>query len=341
MLETIWFALWGFLWAIYFALDGFDLGVGTIMPFLAKNEADKRIMYSAQYPYWDGNEVWLIAAGGITFAAFPTTYAVMFSSFYSALMLILFALIFRAVSFEFRGKIDNPAWRMLWDIAMVVGSFLPALLLGVAFANIFRGIPIDGEGIYHGNILTLLNPYGLAGGILFLVLFCLHGSLWLTIKAEGELHQRATVLAKKLWLVLVIVAGLFLLATGFFTQLYQNYLKSPILFIIPLATVASLLLVRVFIKKEAWWKAWSASSGTIVGVTLFGVAGLYPNLLPSSMDPSYSLTIFNSASSPLTLKIMLGVALVFVPIIIIYQAWVYNFFKDKVKEKDLMYEKQY
>lgn len=341
MLETIWFALWGFLWAIYFALDGFDLGVGTIMPFLAKNEADKRIMYSAQYPYWDGNEVWLIAAGGITFAAFPTTYAVMFSSFYSALMLILFALIFRAVSFEFRGKIDNPAWRMLWDIAMVVGSFLPALLLGVAFANIFRGIPIDGEGIYHGNILTLLNPYGLAGGILFLVLFCLHGSLWLTIKAEGELHQRATVLAKKLWLVLVIVAGLFLLATGFFTQLYQNYLKSPIFFIIPLATVASLLLIRVFIKKEAWCKAWSASSGTIVGVTLFGVAGLYPNLLPSSMDPSYSLTIFNSASSPLTLKIMLGVALVFVPIIIIYQAWVYNFFKDKVREHDVAYEEHY
>ena len=140
---------------------------------------------------------------------------------------------------------------------------------------------------------------------------------------------------------LLIISVLFLLATGFATHLYQNYLKNPIFFIILIFTVASLLLVRVFIKKEAWWKAWSASSGTIVGVTLFGVAGLYPNLLPSSMDPSYSLTIFNSASSPLTLKIMLGVALVFVPIIIIYQAWVYNFFKDKVKEKDLMYEEQY
>ena len=341
MLETIWFVLWGILWAIYFALDGFDLGMGTIMPLLAKNEIDKRIIYNAQSPYWDGNEVWLITAGGVTFAAFPTMYAVMFSSFYSALMLILFALIFRAVTFEFRDKVDKPAWRMLWDIAMVVGSFLPALLLGVAFANIFLGIPIDGEGIYHGNILTLFNPYGLAGGILFLVLFCLHGSLWLTIKTEGDLHQRATVLAKKLWLVLVIVAGLFLLATGFFTQLYQNYLKSPILFIIPLVTVASLFLIRVFIKKQVWGKAWVASSGTIVGVTLFGVVGLYPNLLPSSMNPSYSLTIFNSASSPLTLKIMLGVALVFVPIIIIYQAWVYNFFKDKVRKKDLMYGEQY
>jgi len=341
MLETIWFVLWGILWTIYFALDGFDLGLGTIMPLLAKNETDKRIIYNAQYPYWDGNEVWLITAGGVTFAAFPTMYAVMFSSFYSALMLILFALIFRAVSFEFRGKIDNPSWRRLWDIAMVVGSFLPSLLLGVAFANIFRGIPIDGEGIYHGNILTLLNPYGLAGGILFLVLFCLHGSLWLTVKAEGEVHQRASVLAKKLWLVLVIVAGLFLLATGFFTQLYQNYLKSPILFIIPLVMVASLFLIRVFIKKQAWGKAWVASSGTIAGVTLFGVVGLYPTLLPSSINPSYSLTIFNAASSPLTLKIMLGVALVFVPIVIIYQAWVYNFFKDKVREKDLRYGEQY
>jgi cytochrome bd ubiquinol oxidase subunit II len=204
----------------------------------------------------------------------------------------------------------------------------------VAFANIFRGIPIDAEGIYHGNILTLLNPYGLAGGILFLVLFCLHGSLWLTVKAEGEVHQRATVLAKKLWLVLVIVVGLFLLATGFFTQLYQNYLKSPTLFIIPLVMVASLFLIRVFIKKQAWGKAWVASSGTIVGVTLFGVVGLYPTLLPSSMNPSYSLTIFNAASSPLTLKIMLGVALVFVPIIIIYQAWVYNFFKDCCGSKE-------
>jgi cytochrome d ubiquinol oxidase subunit II len=311
------------------------------MPFLAKNEADKQIMYSAQYPYWDGNEVWLIAAGGVTFAAFPTTYAVLFSSFYSALMLILFALIFRAVSFEFRGKIDNPAWRRCWDIAMIGGSFLPALLLGVAFANIFRGIPIDEQGVFHGNILTLLNPYGLAGGILFLFLFCLHGSLWLIIKTEGELQKRAVAFASKLWVVFLIVAVLFLLGTGWATSLYQNYLKHPILFLILIFTVACLLLIRVFIKKQAWWKAWSASSGAIVGVTLFGVVGLYPNLLPSSMNPSYSLTIFNSASSPLTLKIMLGVTLVFVPIIIIYQAWVYNFFKDKVKESDVAYKESY
>ena len=338
MLETIWFMLWGILWAIYFILDGFDLGLGTIMPLLAKNDIDKRVIYSAQSPYWDGNEVWLITAGGVTFAAFPTTYAVMFSSFYSPLMLILFALIFRAVSFEFREKVDKPCWRTLWDFFMVAGSFLPALLFGVAFANIFRGIPIDEQGVFHGNILTLLNLYGLGGGILFLALFCLHGALWLTLKVEGELQKRAVAFASKLWVVLLIVAVLFLLATGWATPLYQNYLKHPTLFVILIFAVACLLLIRVFIKKQTWCKAWTASGGTILGVTLFGVVGLYPNLLPSSLNPSYSLTIFNSASSPLTLKIMLGVALVFVPIVLIYQAWVYNFFKDKVKESDVAYE---
>jgi len=341
MLETIWFVLWGILWAIYFILDGFDLGLGTLMPLLAKNETEKRIIYNAQSPYWDGNEVWLITAGGVTFAAFPTTYAVMFSSLYSALMLILFALIFRAVSFEFREKVDKPSWRALWDVFAVAGSFLPALLLGVAFANIFRGIPIDEQGVFHGNLLTLLNPYGIGGGILFLTLFCLHGSLWLTLKVEGELQKRAAAFAAKLWVVLLIVAVLFLLATGWATPLYQNYLKHPILFLILIFTVACLLLVRVFIKKQAWCKAWSASGGTILGVTLFGVIGLYPNLLPSSINSFYSLTIFNSASSPLTLKIMLGVALFFVPIVIIYQAWVYNFFKGKVKESDIAYEEPY
>ena len=165
-LGTIWFVLWGVLWAVYFILDGFDLGIGSIMPFFAKSDEEKRIMYNAMGPFWDGNEVWLITAGGVTFAAFPRTYAVMFSALYTPLMLLLFALILRGVSFEFRSKVDSPGWRKLWDTCNFLGSFLPALLLGVAFANIFKGIPIDAEGILHGNLLTLLNPYGLAGGVL-------------------------------------------------------------------------------------------------------------------------------------------------------------------------------
>jgi len=338
MLETIWFILWGVLWAAYFMLDGFDLGLGSLMPVLAKNDNERRIIYNAMGPFWDGNEVWLISAGGVTFAAFPRAYALLFSSLYSALMLVLFALIFRAVAFEFRGKIDHPAWRKLWDFCLGCGSFFPALLLGVAFANIFRGIPIDADGIYRGTLSTLLNPYGILGGALFVFLFLVHGSLWLAIKAEGALHERAATMAKRLWPVLVVVAVMFLAATGVATKLYGNYLQMPLLFVVPLLAVAALLMTRVFMGRAAWWKAWWASGLTIVAATLFGVIGLYPNLLPSSIDAAASATVANAASSPLTLKIMLVVALIFVPVVILYQAWVYRLFSGKLREEDLLYD---
>lgn len=341
MLETIWFVLWGVLWAVYFMLDGFDLGVGALAPFIADNDTEKRIVYNTMGPFWDGNEVWLITAGGVTFAAFPTTYAVMFSALYTPLLLLLFALILRAVSLEFRSKEEAPGWRKFWDVCHFIGSFVPALLLGVAFANIFHGIPIDGEGIFHGNLLTLLNFYGLLGGVLFVLLFVVHGALWLAAKTENTITIKAASMAGSLWLVLLIVAVIFLGATYFFTGLYNNYLAYPVLWLIPLITVAALLAVRAFISKKAWWKAWFASSLTIVGATLFGVTGLYPNLFPSSLNPEYSLTIFNSASSPLTLKIMLGVALTFVPIVIVYQTWAYYMFKDKVTTEDLASDEAY
>jgi cytochrome d ubiquinol oxidase subunit II len=334
MLETIWFVLWGVLWAFYFMLDGFDLGIGTLLPFVAKNEADKRVVYNTIGPFWDGNEVWLITAGGVTFAAFPATYAVMFSSLYTPLMFILFALILRGAALELRGKTASQTGRSLWDFCFVVGSFVPALLFGVAFANIFKGIPIDGEGIFQGNLLTLLNSYGLLGGLLFLFLFLVHGSLWLAAKSEGSVHQRAGTIAQKLWPVVLVVAVLFLVFTAFQTKLYENYLASPVLFIIPLLCVCSLFMVRVFIGKKSYWKAWFASCATIASATLFGVIGLYPSLFPSSLNTAYSMTIHNSASSPLSLKIMLVVALIFVPIVIIYQGWAYNFFKGKVREVD-------
>ncbi len=341
MLETIWFILWGVLWAVYFMLDGFDLGLGALMPALAKNETDRRIVYNSMGPFWDGNEVWLVTAGGATFAAFPTAYAIMFNGLYSALLLLLFALIIRGVCFEFRGKVDNPQWKAFWDVAMAVSSFLPTLLLGVAFANIFKGIPIDQSGIYHGTLFTLLNPYGLAGGVLFVLLFMVHGSLWLAVKSEGELQARAASMAKKLWPALLVVAVLFLLFTFVVTNLFNNYFKYPLMWMLPGVAVASLLLTRVFIQQAAWWKSWFASSATIVFVTLFGVGGLFPNILPSSINKAFSVTAFNSASSQLTLKIMLGVALVIVPIVIGYQTWVYIFLRDKVTEKDLSYEEAY
>jgi cytochrome d ubiquinol oxidase subunit II len=341
MLETIWFALWGVLWAVYFVLDGFDLGLGSLLPALARSEQDKRVIYNAMGPFWDGNEVWLITAGGVTFAAFPGTYAVMFSALYSALMLLLFALILRGVAFEFRGKVDSPAWKGLWDVCLWLGSFLPALLLGVAFANIFMGIQIDKDGVYQGTLFSLLNPYGLLGGVFFVVMFMVHGALWLAIKATGELEERARAMAKKLWPLLAILAVVFLVATWFYTRLWANYLNNVLLWALPLLAVAGLGLSRVFMAQKAWGKAWGASALMIAGATLFGVAGLYPNLLPSSLDPAWSMTVSNSASSPLTLKIMLGVALVMVPIVLAYQAWVYVTFRHKITDEDLAYEEAY
>jgi len=335
MFETIWFVIWGVAWAVYFMLDGFDLGIGTLFPFLAKSETDKRILVNAMGPFWDGNEVWLITAGGVTFAAFPRTYAVMFSALYTPLMLLLFALILRGVAFEFRGKVDSAAWRRTWDACLVLGSFLPALLLGVAFTNIFAGIPIDQAGIFHGNLFTLLNPYGLLGGVLFVLIFAMHGALWLATRTEGELQKRVENLIRTLWPVLAVVAVAFLGTTWFSTHLWQNLLAKPFLLVLPLLAVAGLFATRIFVAKKAWWMAWFASSALILGAVLFGVAGLFPNLLPSNLDPAASLTAFNSASSPLTLKIMLGVVLCFLPVVIGYQFWVLKTFRGVLNAKSI------
>lgn len=340
-LQTMWFFIWSLLWAVFFMTDGVDFGIGILYPFMGKSEEDKRTMIHSIGPLWDGNEVWLIAAGGVTFAAFPTVYAVMFSSLYSALMLILFALILRGVSFEFRGKVDNPKWRHIWDACIFIGSLAPALLFGVAFANIFKGLPIDGEGIFQGTLLTLLNPYGLLGGLLFVMLFLVHGALWLAIKSDDASHQKALAVADKLWPVELGVVVIFLVASLFLTRLYDNYLAHPFLFIVVLVTVLSLLGIKWFLVKNAPFKAWFASALTIVGATFYGVIGLYPNMLPSSIDDQYSLTAHNASSSPLTLKIMLVVVLIFIPMVMGYQIWAYRLFADKIKAHEPGYDEPY
>lgn len=335
MLETIWFIIWGVAWAVYFMLDGFDLGLGAMFPFLTRSETDKRIVINAMGPFWDGNEVWLITAGGVTFAAFPRAYAVMFSGLYTPLMLLLFALILRGVAFEFRSKVDSDPWRRTWDTCLVVGSFLPALLLGVAFANIFKGVPIDAAGLFHGNLLTLLNPYGLVGGITFVLIFAVHGLLWLATRTEGELRDRASSMATRLWLGEAILAVGFLVMTWFDTRLWQNVIARPVLLLLPATAVVGLFGIRIFAGLGQWWKAWFASSALILGTVLYGVAGLYPDLLPSSLDPEASMTAFNAASSPLTLKIMLGVVLCFLPVVIGYQLWVYLTFRDTLTRETI------
>jgi cytochrome d ubiquinol oxidase subunit II len=335
-LEAIWFFLWGLLWAVFFMTDGFDFGVGTLYPFLGKTDADRRVMINSVGPLWDGNEVWLITAGGVTFAAFPLVYATMFSSLYSALMLILFALIVRGVSFEFRGKIDHPLWKKVWDTTIFIGSVIPALLFGVAFANIFKGLPFDDQG-YHGGLLSLLNPYGLLGGGLFLILFLQHGAVWLCLKTEGPLHDRAVSAANGIWYALLCLAVIFLIASGTATDLYGNYLAHPVLLIVPAAAVAALLGIKISLKKQAWAGAWFCSALTIVLCTFFGIIGLFPKMFPSSLGEQYHLTAYNAASSPLTLKIMLGVVILVIPVVIAYQTWAYLLFKGKVTEDDLEY----
>ncbi len=335
--QTLWFVLWGVLWAGYLALDGFDLGAGSLLYVLGKSDQERRAIYQSIGPFWDGNEVWLITAGGATFAAFPTAYAVMFSSLYTPLLLLLFALIIRGVAVEYRNKYESPTWRNLWDIAFFVGSLAPALLLGVFFANLFKGIPIDEKGILQTNLLGLLHPYALLGGILFVFCFATHGALWLALRAPEPLASRSASLAKITWAITFVLTGFFLLISGFFTNIWQNFKNYPILSIVPILMICTYLLVPVFIRSAKYLHAWIFSALTIVLFTAWGMIGLFPNLLPSSIDPAYSLTIYNSSSSLLTLKIMTIVAVIFVPVVLLYTYWAYKTFSYRLSKEEVSY----
>jgi len=326
MLAAVWFLLWGILWAVYFILGGFDLGVGILAPAIARTDAERQKIQATIGPFWNGNEVWLLTAGGVTFAAFPAAYAALFSALYTPLMVVLFSLIIRAVSMEFRDKRDGSRWRGLCDAGIFIGSFLPSLLFGVAFANIFKGIPIDGQGVYRGNLLALLNPYGLAGGLFFLVLFALHGAGWIALRGDKAVAEKAKRAARLLWPVATLLAVLFLLLSALSTHLWRNYIASPPLLVVPLLAVVAILSMRFFMQIGRWGASFLASLATILLAVLYGVIGLYPDLLPSSLGAPYSVSIYNGASSPLTLTIMLVVALIFVPVVIIYQGWVYRLF---------------
>jgi cytochrome d ubiquinol oxidase subunit II len=331
--QITWFILWGVLWAVYFMLDGFDFGVGILYPFLARNEGEKRAVRRAIGPVWDGNEVWLITAGGATFAAFPAAYASMFSYLYSALLIILFALIFRGVALEFRAKEESSSWRKGWDTAFFLGSLVPALLFGVAFGNIFRGLPVDAQG-YHGTLLSLLNPYALWTGLFFVLMFLVHGALWLALKTDGDLGTRALRFVQAGWPFLLVSAVVFLGWTVLSTRLEDNYLKRPYWLVVPFLAVASLLLIKVAATRKRIGGAFFASCTMIVLVTFTGIIGLFPNLIPSRLDPAYGLTAFNASSSPYTLKIMTIVVLVFVPVVVGYQVWIYLIFRKKISSAE-------
>jgi cytochrome d ubiquinol oxidase subunit II len=319
----LWFVLWGVLWAIYFALGGFDLGAGILSAFLPRSEAERAAVRGTLGPVWNGNEVWLITAGAATFAAFPATYALLFSALYSAMLLLLFALIFRGIALEFRAKAGSRAWKRFWDAALAVASFLAVFLLGVAFGNLFQGLPIDGGG-YHGTLISLLNPYGLETGVFFTALFLVHGSLWIAMKTGPSLGLKALRTANILWYIFLVAAAGFLALSILTTHLSANYLRHPVWLAVPAGAVLSLVLSKLLMVKNRIRRAFLASVAAVFLVTLSGIMGLYPNLVPSRLDPAFSLTVFNSSSSPYTLKIMSVVALIFIPIVIAYQAWVYH-----------------
>jgi len=333
-LQVLWFILWGVLWAVYFVLDGFDFGAGMLRNFLTKDEAERGVALAAIGPTWNGNEVWLITAGGATFAAFPLTYASMFSFLYLPMLLILFSLIIRGVAIEFRGKGEGARWRSAWDWALAVTSLTAPLVLGLGFGNIFEGLPIASDG-YRGSFFMLFNGYGLLTAVLFIVLFLQHGALWLEYRTDGGLAQRSRSFASVLWYVALGVAAVFLVATAFATKLYDNYLAQPLLFVVPLLAVAALVLVKALHLRSRSLGSFLASGATILLVVATALVGLFPNLIPSNLDPQASLTAYNSSSGPYTLRVMTIVAAIFVPIVIVYQFLVYRFFRAKLTKSSV------
>lgn len=322
-LTTLWFILIAVLWIGYFVLEGFDFGVGILLRVIGKSEPERRAMLRTIGPVWDGNEVWVLVAGGATFAAFPEWYATLFSGFYLALFLVLVALILRGVGIEYRNKRGDAPWRNRWDWVISIGSFLPALLWGVAFANIVAGVPIDADKQFTGNLFTLLNPFGLLGGLTTLLLFVTHGLVFLTLKLEGDLRERARALTLPVGLVTAVVAVVFLAWANIQTG---DTLSIAAAVIAALALVGALVAARI--KREGWAFIGSAVTIAMAVVSLF--AGLFPDVMPSSTDPAFSLTVTNAASTPYTLSIMTVVAVIFVPIVLLYQGWTYWIFRKRV-----------
>ena len=330
-LNIVWFILIGVLWTGFFFLEGFDFGVGMVLPILGKDDSRRRVIINTIGPHWDGNEVWLLTAGGATFAAFPNWYATLFSGFYLPLFLVLLGLIARGVAFEFRGKDARPRWKAVWDWAIFGGSLVPALLLGVAFSNLVRGVPIDQNMIYTGGFWYLLNPFSLLGGVLGVLLLALYGAVFLSLKTSGDLMEDARMLAAGLWLPTVLVAVVFF-AAAFWQAAGPSGLgiTAPVLFAV---AAVSLLAAGWFVrqKRSGWAFIFTALTLALAVVSLF--AWLFPRVMISSTDPAWSLTIYNASSSPYTLHLMTIVALIFVPIVLVYQGWTYWVFRKRIEAK--------
>jgi cytochrome d ubiquinol oxidase subunit II len=332
--QTVWFLLIAVLWVGYFVLEGFDFGVGMLHRFVSRNEADRRAVLTTLGPVWDGNEVWLLVAGGATFAAFPEWYATLFSGFYFPLFLILVSLIVRGVAFEYRSKYGKAQWRQRWDIAIMISSTIPALLWGVAFANIVKGVPIEkasnGSLEYVGGFFNLLNPYALLGGVVTLTVFLTHGAVFLSLKTTGEIRERSRAIAKTTGLIAAVSAVGFLT----WTNLLLSEINSRVLVLsvlVALFWVAG--MAANFIGREGWAFIFNSVAIATFVSTLF--YALYPRVMPSSLGAQFDLTITNASSTDYTLKVMTYVAVVMTPLVLIYQGWTYWVFRKRVSASQI------
>jgi cytochrome bd ubiquinol oxidase subunit II len=324
-LQILWFIIIAFFWTGFFILEGFDLGVGALHMIVGRTDLERRVAINSIGPFWDGNEVWLIVAGASMFAAFPNWYASMFSALYLAVMLIILALIARGVSFEYRGKVASAAWRATWDWALTIGSLLLPLLFGIALGDLLHGLPINQNGDFTGSFLDLLTPYGIWVGVTFLALTLAHGAMFLSLKTTGTVQQRAQRLALPLSGIAILAVAGFALWTH--SQSGRGVLPSPLQVVAFLLVVGAAWSIR---DGHAVW-GFAATTGAIAATVGSLFVALYPNVMVSSTNKSYNLTVANSAAGNYSLTVMTVVALVITPVVILYQAWSYHVFRQRIK----------
>ncbi|MFJ5675387.1 cytochrome d ubiquinol oxidase subunit II [Streptomyces sp. NPDC093097] len=327
-LHDVWFVIIAFLWTGYFFLEGFDFGIGVLTKLLARDRSERRVLINTVGPVWDGNEVWLLSAGGATFAAFPEWYATLFSGFYLPLLLILVCLIVRGVAFEYRVKRPEERWQRNWEHALFWTSLLPAVLWGVAFGNIVRGVKIDAGKEYVGTVLDLLNPYALLGGLVTLALFTFHGAVFAALKTVGDIRGRARRMAGVLGVVTAVLAVAFLA----WTQVDKGNGASLGAMVLAVVALVAALVANKF-GREGW--AFAFSGITIVAAVAMLFLTLFPNVMPSTLNESWSLTVTNASSSPYTLKIMTWCAGIAAPLVMLYQGWTYWVFRKRIGTQHL------
>ena len=331
LLQIIWFLLVTVLLGVYFVLDGFDLGVGVLSLFV-KDRNSKRLLMNSVGPFWDGNEVWLIAGGGAIFAAFPMVYATAFSAFYLAVYLLLFALFFRAISLELRNKINSPNWEKFWEVSFGIGSLLAVVLLGVAFGNILRGLPLNNSKTFTGNFFELLNPYSILVGVFALIMSLMHSSIYLATRTTGELEEKYQKLSNTFYIVFIISFLIITMMSIFISKfLFDGVTHSPFFWVLLLLLLVSFVVIPVSLNSKNMKRAFTFSSFSLFSIIGLAAVGLFPRLVPSVTNINNSLTIMNSASTEKTLLTMLIIAIIGMPFVVVYTIYIYKVFKGKTE----------